>query len=83
VGGAVLDGPVLQRAGDDVGERGVERLGLRDRPAQRAVDILGQPGALHFIVERERAKVVTRPFRLDRDLVVGRTPLADVTNGVA
>ena len=56
VRGAVLDGPVLQRAGDDVGDVGLDRLTLRDGAAQRAVDVLRQPGALHFFVERERAE---------------------------
>ena len=58
VRGAVLDGPVLQRGGDDVGDRRVERLALRDGAPQRAIDVLGQPGALGFVVERERAELV-------------------------
>ena len=31
VGRAVLDGPVLQRAGDGVGDRRIERFAVRDR----------------------------------------------------
>ncbi len=57
VRGAVLDRPVLQRAGDDVGDTGVDRLALGDGAAQRAVDIFRQPRPLHFLVERQRAEV--------------------------
>ena len=58
VRGAVLDRPVLQGAGDDVGDGRVERLALGDRAAQRPVDVLRQPGALRLVVERQRAKFV-------------------------
>ena len=65
VRGAVLDGPVLQRAGDGVGDR-------RDRAAspcaidaaQRAEHVLRQPRALDFFVERQRSEFVRRALRV-------------------
>ena len=60
VRGAVLDGPVLQRAGDDVGDVRLDRLAVRDGAAQRAVHVLRQPGALDFFVERERSEFFGR-----------------------
>jgi hypothetical protein len=45
VRGAVLDGPVLQGAGDDVGDRLIDGLAVRDGAAQRAEDILRAAGA--------------------------------------
>ena len=42
VGRAVLDGPVLHRRGDDVGDLRVERLAVIDRPEQAPVDVLRQ-----------------------------------------
>ena len=60
VGRAVIDGPVLQRAGDGVGNRRIEGLALRDRPAQRTEHVLGQPRALNFFVERQRSVFVRR-----------------------
>ena len=60
VRGAVLDRPVLQRAGDDVGDVRLDRLTVRDGAAQRAIDVLRQPGALDFLVERERTEFFSR-----------------------
>src|SRR5262249_11107252 len=60
VRGAVLDGPVLERAGDDVGDRGIERLAVRDRAAERAEDVFRQPRALRLFVEGERPEFVGR-----------------------
>ena len=53
---AVLDRPVLHRRGDRVGDRGVERLAVRDRPAQRVIDGLRQARLLHFVVEHQAAE---------------------------
>ena len=50
---AVLDGPILERAGDDVGDRGLDRLALSHRASERAVHILGQTGALRLVIERQ------------------------------
>ena len=36
---AVLDRPILQRAGDDVGARRIERLALRDGAPERAIRV--------------------------------------------
>ena len=58
VRGAVFDGPVLERARDDVGNRRVDRLALRDRAPEGAIHVLGQPGALRLVVECQRAELL-------------------------
>ena len=55
---AVLDRPVLQRAGDDVRNGRVEAFGVGDGAAKCTEDVLGQPGALDLLVERQRAEFV-------------------------
>jgi hypothetical protein len=57
---AMLDGPVLQRGGDDVGRRRVERLADRDRAAQGAIDLFRQTRALNRVVERQAAEEFCR-----------------------
>ena len=66
VRGAVLDRPVLQRAGDDVGHRVIDRFAVRNGAAQRAEHFLRQPGALDFLVEGQRAEVLGRLARAER-----------------
>ena len=84
VGRAVLDRPVLQRAGDDVGDRRVERFALRNRAPQRPVDVLGQPRPLDLVIERQGAKIVGHLVRGGHGpLAERRTPLTDAANGVA
>ena len=58
VRGAVLDGPVLQRGGDGVSRRLVERLSAGDRGAQGTIGRLRQPLLLHLVVEDEAAEHV-------------------------
>jgi hypothetical protein len=41
---AALDRPVLHRRGDDVGDFGIERLGVLDRALDVLEDVLGQAG---------------------------------------
>ncbi len=79
VRGAVLDGPVLERAGDDVGDRGLDRLALGHRAPQRAVHVLGQTGALRLVVERQRAEFLAGLAR--RRLVPGG-PAADARDAI-
>ena len=54
--GAVLDRPVLHRGGNDVGRRGIERRALRNRLAQRLVDVAREPLPLHLVVECQGAE---------------------------
>ena len=82
---AVLDGPVLQRRGDDVGDgrrRGLSPCAMARRSARYTS--FGQAGALHLVVERQRAELVAR--LASARLVVGLTPeipAADVADRVA
>ena len=82
VRGAMLDRPVLQRRGNDVGDGRVDGLSLRDRAAQRAVDILGQTGALRLVVEGQRAKLVTRLGTRGGRGLDAKIPGADVADRV-
>ena len=73
VRGAVLDRPVLHRRRDGVGDRRVERLAVRDRPAQRLIDRLRQARLLHVVVEHEAAERLGRARS-------ARAPCASVTD---
>ncbi len=83
VRGAVLDRPVLERAGDDVGHRRIERFALRDGASQRAIRVLRQPGTLRFVVEGQRTKFLTGLPARRAAAVHGLAPVTDVANGVA
>ena len=65
---AVLDRPVLHRRRDRVGHRRVQRLAVRDRPAQRVIHGLRQARLLHRVVEHQAAERLgrARPARLFR-----------------
>ncbi len=67
VGGSALERPLLHRERDRVGERGVERLALGERPRQPAVDVLGHPLALH-----RRGEHVGPEYLVVGDRQVGR-----------
>ncbi len=56
MGGAVLDGPILQRGGHAVGGREVERLASRDRASERLVDRLREAGLLGLVAEDATAE---------------------------
>jgi hypothetical protein len=43
VRGAILDGPVLHRRRDDIGDLGIKRLAPVDGPEEALEDFLGQP----------------------------------------
>jgi hypothetical protein len=62
----VLAGPVLQRAGDGVGDGRIERFALADGAAQRVVHVLRQALLLLGVVEHEAAELafVPRPARV-------------------
>ena len=78
VGRAVIDGPVLQRAGDRVGNRRIEGLALGDRPAQRTEHVLGQPRALNFFIERQRSVFLRRlSLRRRGGPAAGYSPFVD------
>ena len=52
---------------------------MRDGAAERAEDILRQPRALHFFVERERPEFVGRlACQAGRGGARGRAPFTDV-----
>jgi hypothetical protein len=53
---AVLDGPVLERARDDVGHVRLDRRPVRARTPQRPVDVLRQARPLDFFVEGQRTE---------------------------
>ena len=72
---AVLDGPVLQRARDDVGDVRVERLALGDGAAERAKHVLRQTRPLDLFVERERPEFFPR-------FVGGRPPRGRATSPI-
>ena len=79
---AVLDGPVLERGGDDVRCRGVERLTDRDRAAECFVDLLRQPCLLHVVVERETPKCIGGARQFAGGLTGGDAPVSDSLDGV-
>ena len=87
VRGAVLDRPILHRRGDGVGDRGVERLAVRDRPAQRLVRGLRQPRLLFGVVEHEAAEPIARAGLQRRGslalLAFCNRPVANRTNRIA
>ena len=80
---ALFDRPVLQRAGDRVGGRGVERIAVLDGGAERAVDRLRQTRLLDLIVEHERAEHVAHARRLFRLPAFGHRPVTNVPDCVA
>ena len=80
---AVLDRPVLQRAGDDVGDRRIERLALGDGAPQRPVDILRQSARWTSslnVSEPNSSVILSRRLRA---LAERHTPVTDAANGVA
>ena len=79
VGGAVLDGPILEGAGDDVGDGRIDRLALGHRASKRAVHILRQTGALRLVVERQRAELLAG---FARRCLVRRCPAANAGNAI-
>ena len=60
---AVFDRPFLHRLRDRVGDRGIERIAVRDRAAQRLIHRLGQAGLLHRVVEHQAAEALGRAGR--------------------
>src|SRR5687767_519545 len=66
MGGAVLARPILQGAGDGVGDGRIERLALADGAAQRLVHVLRQALLLLGVVKHKAAELafVARPARI-------------------
>ena len=80
---AVFDGPILERRGDGVGRRRVERLAAHDGVAQRLICRLRQPGLLDLVAEHARPERLFHVRRRMRDAPLGHGPIADALDCLA